>query len=412
MKGSSSKLILVLIVLAAICFSVLSYIGIGSTHFLGVGGIRQGLDLKGGVSITYEAEKIGVTPAEMDSAISLIRRRLDRKNYTEAEVAKQGDNRIRVEIPGVENAEQAVSEIGKTALLTFKDEAGNVILTGADVKTATKQVRSSQGAPTDIVVALEFSDNGKALFEKATGENIGKKIIISLDEDLVSEPSVNEKITGGNAEIRGNFTAATAEELATQIREGSLPFKLTVMSVDTVGATLGVNALNTSAVAGVIGAVLVFIFMAIAYKLLGFAADLALVLYVSLLIVIVSVTKITLTLPGIAGIILSIGMAVDANVVIFERIKEELRSGRNIRSSVDAGFKRAFPAILDSNVTTLISAVVLFWLGTGPIKGFAQTLSIGILLSMFTALFITRQIVTNLVGAGIGNNKLYGGVEQ
>ncbi len=412
MKGKSMGTLLILLV-AVVLLGVLSVFGVGRKGTFSYENIRQGLDLKGGVSITYEADKETPTPDEMSSAISLIRDRLDRRGYTEAEVAKQNDNRIRVDIPGVQDAETAIKEIGQTAQLFFTDEADNVLLTGKDVVNASKQIQNSRtgtGAG-DIVVALEFSDEGKKLFEEATGNNIGKKILIKLDQDTISDPNVNEKIIGGNAVIQGGFTAEYAEELAALIRAGSLPFALNVIEMNNVGARLGADALSSSLIAGVIGAVLVLLFMCVIYRVSGLAADIALVVYMVLVLLILSLFNITLTLPGIAGIILSVGMAVDANIVIFERLREEIAAGRSMKYAVDSGFSRAFPAILDGNVTTLIAAAVLFWLGTGPIKGFAQTLSIGIIISMFTALVVTRLVIRSFVGLGLSNPKLYAGVK-
>ncbi len=382
-----------------------------SKKLFGIQNIKQGLDLKGGVAIVYEADKANPTTEELDSAKKLIRGRLDRKGYTEAEVAIQGTNRLSVDIPGVGNAEEAISDIGKTAMLYFADIEGNILLTGEHVQNATKQAASSKatgGAGGGIEIALSFTPEGTTLFEEATGNNVGKPIYILLDDAILSAPSVSSKISGGNAVITGSFTPQEAEELAALIRSGNLPFNLNVISMKNVGARLGQNSLATSLNAGLIGFGLVLLFMLIMYRLLGAIADVALFIFIGLELVALSLFGITLTLPGVAGIILSIGMAVDANIIIFERVKEELASGRSVRSAIDSGFSRAFPAILDGNVTTLIAAAVLFWLGTGPIKGFAQTLAIGIIISMFTALFITRIMLKNLVGTGVVSPKLYG----
>jgi protein-export SecD/SecF family membrane protein len=403
-----SILFLALAVVIAAGLSVLSYFGIGESHIMGVQNIRQGLDLMGGVSIVYRAASYTPSSSEMNDAIRLIRRRLDNKNYTEAEVGAQGTDQIRVDIPGVEDAEQAVSEIGATALLSFKDEDGNTLLSGNDIAGAERQMYTpSQGAASQYVVALEFKPEGTQKFADATTNNLNKTISIFLDNEMISSPTVNAAITDGKAVIEGSFTSESAEYLARTIREGSLPFALEVLSINNVGAKLGATALNGSILAGLIGTGIVLLFMLIIYRTSGLAANIALVIYVGIVLVLLSLFRVTLTLPGIAGIILSIGMAVDANVIIFERFKEEITIGRSIRSSVDSSFKRAFPAILDSNVTTLIAAAVLFWLGTGPIKGFAQTLAIGIAVSMFTALFITRFILRSLVGIGISNPRMF-----
>ena len=371
--------------------------------------LRFQLWRSGGVDIVYEADQAAVTEEEMAAAISLLQGRLDWNGWTEAEVAKEGDKRIRVQIPGVENAEEAIQQIGKTAQLSFADEAGNVLLTGDMVRNATKQVGAmEQNGPSAPYVALEFNDEGKQRFAAATASNIGKVIYIIMDEKVISAPVVQAAITDGQAVITGQFTGEGAEELASLIRAGSLPFNLNVIQMKNVGARLGADALSAGIRAGAIGIGLVLLFMLFAYKVLGLAADWALLIYMGLEVIALSVLHVTLTLPGIAGIVLSAGMAVDANVVIFERIKEELLQDKTLRSAVKNGFSRALPAILDGNVTTLIAAGVLFFLGSGTVKGFATTLMIGIIISMFTALVITRVIVKGLIYAGVHNPKYYG----
>ena len=396
-----------LVIAAALSF--VSYQGIGEGKTLSAGNIKQGLDLSGGVYIVYEADKEDVTAEEMQAAVSLIQGRMDWNGWTEAEVAQEGTNRIRVDIPGVENAEEAIREIGQTAQLSFVDETGKVLLTGDMVADATKQVGATQkGVNAEPYVALKFNDEGKQLFAEATAANIGKPIYIVMDGEVISAPMVQSAITTGEASITGNFTGESAEELASLIRAGSLPFNLNVIQMKNVGARLGADALATGVKAGAIGLALVLIFMLVVYKVLGFAADLALIIYVGLELILLNAFNITLTLPGIAGIILSVGMAVDANVVIFERLKEELVQGKTLRVAIKNGFSRALPVILDGNVTTLIAAVVLFFLGSGTVKGFATTLIMGIIISMFTALVITRLIVNGLMQGGCSNPKYYG----
>ncbi|MBR4015169.1 MAG: protein translocase subunit SecD [Anaerotignum sp.] len=403
------RLMLLITLIVAVGLSALSYLGVGEDKRFSAATIKQGLDLSGGVDIVYEADQATVTDSEMAAAISLLQGRLDWNGWTEAEVAREGDKRIRVQIPGVEDAEEAIQQIGQTAQLSFVDEAGNVILTGDMVKDATKQVgATSQNGVSEPYVALEFNSEGKELFAQATAANIGKVIYIIMDESVISAPTVQAAITDGNAIITGQFSGESAEELASLIRAGSLPFNLNVIQMKNVGARLGADALSAGIKAGIIGIILVLIFMLFAYKLLGFAADWALVIYIGLELLALSLFRVTLTLPGIAGIVLSVGMAVDANVVIFERIKEELVLGKSLRSAIKTGFSRALPAILDGNVTTLIAAVVLFFLGSGTVKGFATTLMIGIVISMFTALVVTRVIVKGLMYAGVNNPKLYG----
>ncbi|MCI8703578.1 MAG: protein translocase subunit SecD [Anaerotignum sp.] len=406
MKG---RLMLLVMLVVAIALGAVSYYGIGEDGQMSAAQIKQGLDLSGGVDIVYEADQAAVTEEEMAAAISLLQGRLDWNGWTEAEVAKEGDKRIRVQIPGVENAEEAIQQIGKTAQLSFADEAGNILLTGDMVRNATKQVGAmEQNGPSAPYVALEFNDEGKQRFAAATASNIGKVIYIIMDEEVISAPVVQAAITDGQAVITGQFTGEGAEELASLIRAGSLPFNLNVIQMKNVGARLGADALSAGIKAGAIGIGLVLLFMLFAYKVLGLAADWALLIYMGLELIALSVLHVTLTLPGIAGIVLSAGMAVDANVVIFERIKEELLQDKTLRSAVKNGFSRALPAILDGNVTTLIAAGVLFFLGSGTVKGFATTLMIGIIISMFTALVITRVIVKGLIYAGVHNPKYYG----
>ena len=408
MKARGRIMLVIMLVIAA-ALSFVSYQGIGEGKTLSAGNIKQGLDLSGGVYIVYEADKEDVTAEEMQAAVSLIQGRMDWNGWTEAEVAQEGTNRIRVDIPGVENAEEAIREIGQTAQLSFVDETGKVLLTGDMVADATKQVGAiKQGCNAEPYVALKFNDEGKQLFAEATAANIGKPIYIVMDGEVISAPMVQSAITTGEASITGSFTGESAEELASLIRAGSLPFNLNVIQMKNVGARLGADALATGVKAGAIGLALVLIFMLVVYKVLGFAADLALIIYVGLELILLNAFNITLTLPGIAGIILSVGMAVDANVVIFERLKEELVEGKTLRVAVKNGFSRALPAILDGNVTTLIAAVVLFFLGSGTVKGFATTLSMGIIISMFTALVVTRLIVNGLMQGGCSNPKYYG----
>ena len=344
----------------------------------------------------------------MRLATTLIQNRLDRKNWTEAEVSRQGNNRIRVEIPGVADAESAIEELGKTAQLTFMDESGNVLLDGSMIEDAKKEVgsvRSDSGSQP--YVALKFNEEGKQKFADATKNNIGKRILIVMDNDVISAPTVNSEITDGEAMITGGFTGDSAQELADLIKEGAMPFDLSVMEMNNIGARLGANAIETSLKSAVVGVALVLLFMLLVYRVGGFAADWALVIYMGLEVAVLSLFNVTLTLPGIAGVILSVGMAVDANVIIFERFKEEVSSGKTMRSAVKTSFSRALPAILDGNVTTLIAAAILYFMGTGTIKGFSITLIIGIVLSMFTAVVITRLIIMGIIGLGINKQSYF-----
>jgi len=400
----NSKLVFALVILGTIGLYALLAFGIGQNGIMGIANIRQGLDLMGGVSILYEVEPDHPNPSteDMNAANEMLRGRLDRRGYTEATSVIEGNRQIRVEIPGVDDPAAAVAEIGQMAQLTFRDTEGNILLTGSDVSNARSElVQQQQGGPVERLVSLEFTSQGTALFADATRDNIGRQIFIYMDDIQISAPVVQNVITAGTATITGNFDRESADLLASQIRAGSLPFRLDVASESLIGARLGAEALRTSIIAGIIGLALVLIFMALVYRTMGLCANLALIIYVALVLLMLSGLTITLSLPGIAGIILSIGMAVDANIVIFERIREEVVAGKTLRGAIRTGYKRAWPAIIDSNVTTLIAGGVLFWLGTGPIMGFAQMLIIGILVSMFTCLFVTRLITTCLIDMGI-----------
>lgn len=400
-------LIIFISALVVVLLAVVSLYGNALWPRLGYQNINLGLDLQGGVYVVYEAVDYTPTDAEMSSAVSMIQERLDRNEWTEAEVASEGFDRIRVEIPGEDDAETAISEIGQTAHLYFLDPDGNVVVDGENVKDAYRTT-SSQNGISQVVVALEFDSVGAAAFAEATQNNIGNQIYILLDDEIISAPTVNTAITDGSAIITGDFTNEEAQNLADLIKSGSLPFDLRVIESNSIGARLGASSLSTSLVAGAIGILLVLLFMLIAYRGLGFLADWALLIYMGLDVLVLSLFEVTLTLPGIAGIILSIGMAVDANVIIFERIKEEMALGRNTGTAIKNGFSNALSAIIDGNVTTIIAGVVLYLLGTGTIMGFAQTLVIGIVLSMFTALVVTRILVNAFFRMGVTSPKFYG----
>ncbi|MBR6400132.1 MAG: protein translocase subunit SecD [Firmicutes bacterium] len=404
---AKNVLILLLILAVAAGLGAVSYFGVGKDNAGSAKNIKQGLDLKGGVYIVYEADKQNPTEEEMASAVSMIQTRLEYYNWTEAEASIEGDqqNRIRVEIPGVDDAQTAVDDIGSTAHLTFRDGQGNVLVDGTNVKDARP---ASSGVDT-YLVSLEFDSEGTKAFAEATRKCIGQPLYIYMDDMVVSAPTVQSEITGGQAQITGNFTLDEVTSLANRIRSGSLPFNLNVIDYSEVGARLGADSLRTSLFAGMIGIFLVLVFMLLFYRIPGIAADIALAIYTGIVVIFISLFGITLTLPGMAGIVLSIGMAVDANVIIFERIKEEVNMGKTVKTSIKNGFSRALPAILDGNITTLIACVVLWWLGTGPVKGFAQTLSLGIIVSMFTAIFVTRLILNTLHGAGLKNPAFYSG---
>ena len=382
-------------------------------------GIKRGLDLAGGTYMVFEAvDENGntmdsVSEEDLNTVVTILRTRLTMMNYTEANVTKQGDKRVRVEIPSVKDANEAEALLGTTAKLNFTDKDGVEVLTSADVKDAAAVFDAVDSTGTkQHHVKLTLTDEGAKKFGDATarvatyttGENF---IAINLDGVPVSTPSVRERIDSTECVITGEFDAEQAKTLASQIKSGQLPFALKNIEMRTIGAQLGEGALNKALLAGGIGLVLVMLFMIIMYRLCGFIASIALIAYVAIVALILNYANVNLTLPGIGGIILTIGTAIDANVIIFERIKEELRNGKTLRASVDAGFNRAFAAILDSNITTMIAAVVLYIFGTGTIRGFAITLGIGTLVSMFTAIFVTRFLLRQMIGFNIKNPKLY-----
>ncbi len=371
--------------------------------------IKQGLDLQGGTHVVLQAvdtPELKVDDDAVKRAVKIIERRINELGLTEPVIQRQGKDRIIVELPGVKDPEKAIAMLGRTAMLHFEDDKGNVVLTGSDLKDAKAQINNNNQA----AVGLEFNDAGGKKFADLTARNVGRKIAIVLDDEVLTAPVVQETITGGRAQITGSHNIEEAEHLAILLRSGSLPVKIEVMENRTVGPTLGQDSKEKSIKAFIIGIAGVFIFMLIFYRFSGIVADVALLLYVMLLLLAMRYLDATLTLPGIAGIILSIGMAIDANVLIFERFKEEIRNGRTLRSAMDAGFSRAIITIFDSNITTLMAAVVLFYLGTGPVKGFAVTLALGVILSMFTAVTITRMLLRLLIFSNFTKNPTFFGI--
>ncbi len=365
--------------------------------------VKQGLDLQGGTHVVLQAKDTDVAKVDDDAlnrAVQIIERRVNELGLTEPVIQREGKDRIIVELPGVKDPEQAISMLGRTALLEFKDMSGQTVLTGKDLKDSRASAEQS-GRP---IVGLEFNSEGAEKFAELTAKNVGKQIAILLDGQVLTAPVVNEPISGGRAQITGSKTMQEAEHLAILLRSGSLPVKLEVIENRTVGPTLGQDSKDKSVKAFGIGLAMVFLFMVLYYRVPGLVADIVLLLYTMLILAIMKALNATLTLPGIAGIILSIGMAVDANVLIFERFKEEMLSGRTLRSAMDAGFDRAFITILDSNITTVMAAAVLFYLGTGPIKGFAITLALGVLVSMFTAITVTKFVLKALIGSNLSTN--------
>lgn len=378
----------------------------GKTSKFSTGKIKLGLDLAGGVSITYQTVEPNPSDEDMADTIYKLQQRV--QNYsTEAEVYREGGNRINIDIPGVSDANAILDELGKPGSLIFVDPQGNTVLTGDQVATAKAGIIDNNGN-SEYVVSLTFTDEGSKAFAEATARLIGQRIAIIYDNVIYSNPTVQTAITGGTAQITGMTSYDEAKNLASTIRIGSLSLELEELRSNVVGAKLGQEAISTSMKAAAVGFVILAVFMVAVFLLPGFASVLALSLYVILEILLLSAFEITLTLPGIAGIILSIGMAVDANVIIFTRIKEEIGLGKSVNEAINTGFKKALSAIVDGNVTTLIAAAVLYLRGSGTVKGFAQTLALGIILSMFTALFVTRFIMKAFYNIGLDNPKLYG----
>lgn len=404
-----------------IFIAILAFCGYTLFHGLSVGiydigkigdHVHYGLDLTGGVNVVLQAEATddsGITSEKMDSTVAAIKKRVDSMGVSEAQVSKQGEDRIRVSIPSVQDQQQALDMIGKTAQLEFVGPDGEVILTGKDVVDSKAVQQKSSSGLEEAVVTLKFNDEGTQLFADATQKYLNQQISIKLDEEVISSPKVNVAITNGEAVIEGMADMEEAGNLAELIRGGALPVKLSPIEVTTIGPTLGQDSLNQSLIAGAIGIAAVLVFMLIMYRGLGFIADLALIIYIMLDLILMVFANVTLTLPGIAGIILSVGMAVDANVIIFERIKDESRSGKSINAAIDAGFKRAMGTIIDSNVTTLIAGFVLFFMGSGSVQGFAVTLILGIIVSLLTAVIITKHLTKLVIGTHLfGSGKFYG----
>ena len=367
--------------------------------------LSLGLDLRGGMYVEYSGKAPEGSSANFDELVegtmSIIRERLTDKGFTEANVQKLGTDGIRVEIPDVQD-DTVLDLIGAAAKLEFKDPNGEVFMTGDMVKTATYYY--SEG---DHQIAFTLTDEGTKVFGDMTAANIGKTLSIYLDGELLIAPTVQSAITNGSGVINGLGSAERATTIAAKIQSGALPLELTQQKVDKVSATLGQDAVSTSVRAAIIGILLIMVLMIIRYRLNGLIASWALTIYTILLFMLIALFHIQLTLPGLAGVVLGIGMAVDANVIIFERFNEEVRKGRSVKAAVRAGFKNAMSAILDANVTTLIAAIVLLFFGTGSIQGFAKTLLLGVVVSMFTAIMVTRFLMNRFVNAGATKVSLY-----
>ena len=411
MKKSKAAVILAVILAAFVGLAYYASIILSST---GVGedmSIPLGLDLSGGVSITYQVVDENPSAEDMSDTIYKLQKRVDSYS-TEASVYQVGDDRITVEIPGVQDANQILEDLGNPGSLEFQMPDGTVFMTGDMVADAQAATQTDTYGNKEYVVALKLTDEGAKIFGEVTSENIGKNLPIVYDGETISYPRVQTAITGGEAQITGMADFEEAETLATQIRIGSLSLQLSELESSVVGAQLGSQAISTSLKAGAIGLAIVMVFMIIMYAVPGIAASLALAIYTTLVIATLYLFEITLTLPGIAGIILGIGMAVDANVIVFARIREEIATGKSVQTSMKIGFQKAMSAILDGNITTLIASVVLMALGSGTVKGFAYTLMIGIILSLFTAMVVTRYILYSLYALGLKSEKLYGRAKE
>ena len=439
MKKNRGILVLVMTVLVTAFLIFTTAVGLGPTGTGAAKNIKTGLDLSGGVSITYETSKENPEPDEMQDTIYKLQKRVEQYS-TEAQVYQEGENRIIVEIPGVNDANKILEELGKPGSLYFiahKDSKGNenytlntqtgeyeltktieeieadggIVLSGTDVKDAKAAVAEDDLKNKTNVVSLSFTKEGTKKFAEATkaAYEAGKDSIgIYYDGSFVSVPSVQTEIENGSAQIDGMKDAQEAENLASTIRIGGLKLELTELRSSVVAAQLGEEAISTSLVAAAIGLALIILFMIVVYRIPGLVSGIALVIYVCLDLIALNAFDLTLTLQGIAGIILSIGMAVDANVIIYARIQEEIAAGKSVRTALQAGFKKAFSAIFDGNITTLIAAFVLNWLGSGTVKGFAQTLALGIVLSMFTALVVSRFLMYAVYAVGVKDEKFYG----
>ena len=434
-------LYILLCVLAIGGLGYIAFAGLGAQHKGSTKNIRLGLDLAGGVSVTYQAVKDKPSSQQMDDTVSKIQKRIENLGE-EPVVYKEGSNRINVDIPGAKDADAVLEKLGKAGSILFVEEqdlrpfledpdatsivkqslakdqqelydAGVVIVDGSDIEKAEGVAGSNKtGTATEYYVSLEFNSEGSKKFAEGTKKAAGSNIAIVYDGVVQSNPRVEKEISGGKAQIDGQANMEEAEELASTIRIGALPLELKEIRSNVVGAKLGEEAIRTSLIAGVIGFILIVLFMIAMYRIPGLAASIALVIYVGALSLTLNAFDVTLTLPGVAGILLSIGMAVDANVIIFQRIREELAAGSSLETSMKNGFGKALSAILDGNITTLIAAIVLMMMGSGTVASFAQTLMIGVILSMITALYVTRFVLNGLILLGFQDEKFYGKAKE
>ena len=399
-KGRSTILfILTLIVIVVFAFAGARGVEIAGWEFKSFNkAITKGLDLQGGVSVLMEIQDEDVTKEDLEKTRQLIDLRVNKLGVAETSVTVEGDRRVRVEIPGEYDSKDLVDSLSKTGNLTFKDEDGNEVLSGSDVEEAGTMLDSTSNAP---VVTLKLTDEGTKKFAEATENNLNKKIYIYMDDEEISAPTVDSVITGGNAIIKGSSSIDEAKNLAGLINAGALPVTVKAIQIENVGAQLGAEALPNAVKAGLIGIAIIFLFMILYYRIPGVIACIALTLYVCLTLLVFVEADVALTLPGIAAFLLTVVMSVDANVLIFERVREELKNGMSVKSAVEKGFSNALSSIVDSNITTIIAALVLYFMGTGSVKGFAVTLMIGIAVSMFTAIVVTKTLMKWAVNMGM-----------
>lgn len=403
----SSVFIFIIVVVLVIFFSIWGFLGfeIFGYKFMNFNeSIKKGLDLQGGVSVLQEIVDEEVTKDTLQRTRELLSLRVNKFGLSEPIVAIEGDNRIRIDLAGVFDSDDIVKTLTSTGELTFKDENGNVLLTGNDVKDATA-VLTSEGK---AIIKLKFTPEGTQKFAEATKNNLNKIIEISMDDQVLTKPVVNAEITEGEAVIEGSRSFEEANKVASIIQSGALPVTLKTISVSTVGPTLGAEAIPNTVKAGIIGFIFIFIIMFIRYRFPGVIATMSLFIYMLLFLFIFSLIQAVLTLPGIAGILLTLGMAIDANILIFERIREELKKGKSVKIAIRIGFDKAMSSILDSNITTIIAGLVLYFIGTGGVKGFATTLLIGTVLSMFSSIVITKFMIKLIYNMGLRSKASYG----
>ena len=406
-KSKSKSKSSILFVISVVAIILLAFVGFKGIKIAGWevksfnNAITKGLDLQGGVSVLMEIQEDDVSSDVRQRTKQLLELRVNKIGVAETVVTEEGEKRIRIDIPGAYDSNEIVDGLSKTGNLEFKDADGNVVLTGKDVKDATA-ILDDTSRP---VVSLELNADGQEKFAEVTANNIGKTISIYMDDEVVSSPVVQNTITNGKAVINGMSSMDEATKLAGVISSGALPVSIKAVSINNVGAQLGSEALPNAVKAGVIGIGIIFLFAIIYYRIPGIFASIALTLYITLVLLVFIELKVALTLPGIAALLLTIGMAVDANILIFERIKEELKNGISVKSAVKAGFENAMSSIVDSNSTTFIAALILYFIGSGSVKGFAVTLMIGIVLSLFTALIVTKTLMNLSIDMGLLKKK-------